>query len=71
MRKITETLTKYLIFFQVALGGTASESDGQKGQGLVEYALILVLVAIVAIVVLELIGVNVTNVFQQIADALG
>ncbi len=71
MQKITETLTKYLIFFQGALGGTASESEAQKGQGLVEYALILVLVAIVAIVVLELIGVNVTNVFQQIADALG
>ena len=71
MQKITETLTKYLIFLQAALGGTASESEAQKGQGLVEYALILVLVAIVVIVILEALGTNVGNVLQQIADALG
>lgn len=43
---------------------------GQRGQGLVEYALILVLVAIVVIVVLTALGVNVTNIFQRTADAL-
>ena len=42
----------------------------EKGQGLVEYALILVLVAIVVIVVLTFLGEQVTNVFQNIADAL-
>jgi pilus assembly protein Flp/PilA len=42
----------------------------EEGQGLVEYALILVLVAIVVIVVLTFLGEQVTNVFQNIADAL-
>jgi pilus assembly protein Flp/PilA len=42
----------------------------EEGQGLVEYALILVLVAIVVIVVLSLVGGAVTNVFQNIFDAL-
>ncbi len=43
----------------------------EKGQGLVEYALILVLIAIVVIVVLGLLGEQVTNVFEQITDGLG
>ena len=42
----------------------------EEGQGLVEYALILVLVAIVVIAVLTILGQNVSDVFQQIADAL-
>jgi pilus assembly protein Flp/PilA len=42
----------------------------EKGQGLVEYALILVLIAIVVIVVVALLGDSITNVFQNIVDAL-
>ncbi|HLD93828.1 MAG TPA: Flp family type IVb pilin [Anaerolineales bacterium] len=42
----------------------------EKGQGLVEYALILVLVAIVVIVVLALLGTSITNVFQRIVQAI-
>ena len=42
----------------------------EEGQGLVEYALILVLVSIVAIGALAAIGTNVTNVLQTIADTL-
>ena len=38
----------------------------EKGQGLVEYALILVLVAIVVIVVLALLGPAIGNVFSEI-----
>ncbi len=37
-----------------------------KGQGLVEYALILVLVAVVVIVVLSLLGPAIGNVFSNI-----
>ena len=40
----------------------------EKGQGLVEYALILVLVAVVVIVVLSLLGPAISNIFQNIAD---
>ncbi|MGC9082350.1 MAG: Flp family type IVb pilin [Anaerolineae bacterium] len=43
----------------------------EEGQGLVEYALILVLVAIVVIVILTLLGTQVSKVFSQIASALG
>ena len=42
----------------------------QKGQGLVEYALILVLVAIVVIVVLTILGPLIANVFERVNTAL-
>ena len=43
----------------------------EEGQGLVEYALILVLVAVVVIVMLTLVGGSITNIFQEIANTLG
>lgn len=42
----------------------------EEGQGLVEYALILVLIAIAVIVLLTLLGNTVKNVFSNIASAL-
>jgi pilus assembly protein Flp/PilA len=42
----------------------------EEGQGLVEYALILVLIAIVVIAVLVLIGPEVGNIFSQIFNGL-
>jgi pilus assembly protein Flp/PilA len=42
----------------------------EKGQGLVEYALILVLVAIVVIAVLMLLGPIIGGVFSTINDSL-
>ncbi len=42
----------------------------EEGQGLVEYALILVLVAIVVIAILLLVGPAVGNVFSQIVSNL-
>jgi pilus assembly protein Flp/PilA len=45
--------------------------DRQEGQGLVEYALILVLVAVVVIVMLSAVGGTVGNVFNQVNQALG
>ena len=42
----------------------------EKGQGLVEYALILVLVAIVVIAVLMLLGPIIGNVFSSINGSL-
>ncbi len=42
----------------------------EKGQGLVEYALILVLVAIVVIAILLLLGPVIGNVFSTIVNAL-
>ena len=42
----------------------------EKGQGLVEYALILVLVDIVVIVVLALLGPAIGNIFSTIMQSL-
>ncbi len=44
--------------------------EREEGQGMVEYALILVLVSIVAIGALTAIGTNVNNVLQTVADTL-
>jgi pilus assembly protein Flp/PilA len=43
----------------------------EKGQGLVEYALILVLVAIVVIAALTILGPIIGNVFTKINTGLG
>ena len=42
----------------------------EEGQGLVEYALILVLVSIVAIAALTALGTNVSNILQSVANHL-
>lgn len=41
-----------------------------KGQGLVEYALILVLVAIVVIAILLLVGPQIANIFSKVTNGL-
>ncbi len=41
----------------------------EEGQGLVEYALILLLVAVVVVAILTLLGPAVGNVFSQIKNA--
>jgi pilus assembly protein Flp/PilA len=43
----------------------------QHGQGMVEYALILVLVSIVVIVILLTMGNQIQNVFSNVVAALG
>jgi len=42
----------------------------EKGQGLVEYALILVLVAVVVIAILAILGPAVGGVFSKVTDAI-
>lgn len=42
----------------------------EEGQGLVEYALILVLVAIVVIAILTILGPQIGNVFSSITEAM-
>ncbi len=42
----------------------------EKGQGLVEYALILVLVAVVVIVILALLGPAIGNIFSNIMTSI-
>ena len=42
----------------------------EEGQGLVEYALILVLVAIVVIAILALLGPQIANIFSKVTSGL-
>ena len=45
-------------------------SNEESGQGLVEYALILALIAIIVIAALTLLGNNVNNKFDRVNNAL-
>lgn len=45
--------------------------DDESGQGMVEYALILVLIAVVVIVILTVVGQQVNNVFSNVSSGLG
>ncbi len=42
----------------------------EEGQGLVEYALILVLVAIVVIAILAIVGPQIGNIFSRVTNGL-
>jgi pilus assembly protein Flp/PilA len=42
----------------------------ERGQGLVEYALILVLVAVVVIAILTLVGPQIANMFSKVTNGL-
>jgi pilus assembly protein Flp/PilA len=48
----------------------ARRDDDERGQGMVEYALILVLIAIVVIVILQVVGQQVNNVFSNVSNGL-
>jgi pilus assembly protein Flp/PilA len=42
----------------------------EEGQGLVEYALILVLVAVITIAILSIVGPQISNIFSKITRGL-
>lgn len=44
--------------------------EREEGQGLVEYALILVFVSIISIAALTLLGTSVSNIFSDVINAL-
>jgi pilus assembly protein Flp/PilA len=48
----------------------ARARDREEGQALVEYALILALIAVVSLVALEALGTGVSTQLQAIADAI-
>jgi len=53
-----------------SLIGRLHTRDDEKGQGMVEYALILVLIAIVVIVIIQVVGQQVNNVFSNVSNGL-
>ena len=52
------------------LDSIRSRMAREEGQALVEYALILALIAVVSIVVLQLMGINVSRVFSNVNNQL-
>lgn len=44
--------------------------EREEGQGLVEYSLILVLISVVAIAIMETVGLNIIDVFTDVSAAL-
>jgi len=46
-------------------------SRRQEGQGMVEYALILVLIAVVVLLILTTVGKQVKNVFSNVSSSIG
>jgi pilus assembly protein Flp/PilA len=57
--------------FNVSRAWFRTGRSRQSGQGMVEYALILVLVSIVVIVILLTMGNQIQNVFSNVVAALG
>ncbi|PJF22041.1 MAG: pilus assembly protein [Phototrophicales bacterium] len=49
---------------------TPPQDTSQEGQGLVEYALILVLVSVAALALMMLLGPQIGNLFQNILDSM-
>ena len=52
------------------LVGLRARLEDEEGQALVEYALILALIAVVSIVVLQLMGLNISRVFGNVNNRL-
>jgi pilus assembly protein Flp/PilA len=62
--------TDLLLRSREALRGLL-QHDGEDGQGMVEYAFILILVAMVVIVVLTTLGNRVNNMYSNVSSGLG
>jgi len=61
---------KLFVDLQSRIAEVARNAREEEGQTMVEYALILFLVSIVAILVLTDVGTQVSKVFQSVKDAL-
>ena len=66
----SQAMTELISKLKTAFAEFSSTVKREEGQGLVEYALILVLVSIVAIAALAALGTNVKNILQSVANHL-
>lgn len=57
-------------FWQWLLARRLHTSSDEEGQGLVEYALILVLVAVVVIAILVVLGPAIYDVYENVVESL-
>lgn len=63
-------MTTLWLYLREILPRVTHPRKHEKGQGMVEYALILVLIAVVVIVILNVVGNQVSNVFSNINSGL-
>lgn len=64
-------LALFLNHLLLAMGGGLSEGDGrEQGQGLVEYAMLLILVGVVMIALLVVLGPGIQNIYRNIIMTL-
>ena len=56
--------------FNLVLAFLSELGDDESGQGLIEYSLILFLIAVLAFAALQLIGTNVTSILSSVANDL-
>jgi pilus assembly protein Flp/PilA len=63
-------LSNWSASFFHALSARARRIDAEDGQALVEYALIIVLIAIFAVTALQLLGTSVAGALQNLANQI-
>ena len=68
MNYASDLLLRLVVALQT-LTAPAAADDGERGQGMVEYSLILALVAVIAIVMLTTLGKQVNNTFSSIVSS--
>jgi pilus assembly protein Flp/PilA len=61
---------QYIALLSMLFDNLVHGGDEEEGQGLVEYALILVLISVVAIVVMGTLGGKVSAVFEKIQSSI-
>lgn len=67
----TRLSSMYLQLREAALGHLDRDlSRHEEGQGMIEYALILVLIAVVVVLILSTVGTKVTNMFSNVSNGL-
>ena len=71
IKKINNWSREAYAFGKARMVSLASKAKENKGQALVEYALILALIAVVVIVALTLLGKNVSNQLNNISSNIG
>ena len=65
LRKVVHVVS---LLFARAVVGLRSARERENGQAMVEYALLLFLIAVVSIVVLSVLGTKVSEIFSQVVN---
>jgi pilus assembly protein Flp/PilA len=70
LRKVKKGETRMYYWYRYIVDHLKSGVDDEKGQALVEYGLLLALIAVVCITIVTTLGTRIEGVFDDIVDAL-